>query len=343
MRKVSKDWTRRAVLKSAGALALLPLCTPAAGQRPLQLVGLTMGTYYRVRIQSWPAHLYLPKLKRAIQQVLAQTEALMSSYRANSELSQFNRSSTTIWQKVSVLTSHVVAAGLIVQEQSAGAFNTAAAPLVDYWGFGPRPAPLRRYDTNAPPQLMARVHAAGIESKPGFIRKANAGAALDLNGIAKGNALDRVAELLQQAGIRDYLVEIGGEIRVAGIGPDAKGWRIGIDHPASKTLRLALNTGAIATSGDYVDYFEQDGKRICHILDPRHGGPVEHDLGMVSVVSDTAMQADAWATALFVLGPQDGWSYALERGLTAMFSVRRGQQFTTFMTPNFRRLLLNFN
>lgn len=337
---MSEPWSRRTVLKTAGALVLLPWCAKASPANILGLNGATMGTHYRVRIQKWPVDLYLPKLKRAIEQVLAQTEDLMSTYKKDSELSRFNRSTSTAWQKVSTVTTRIVTAGLGVQQLSAGAFNPAASPLVDYWGFGANPVPVEHYPANVPARLMDRVRAAGIETKPGVMRKAHAAAALDLNGIAKGDALDRIADLLQQNGIIDYLIEIGGEIRVAGTGPGGRNWRIGIDHPAGKDWVLHLNRGAVATSGDYVDYYLRDGKRICHIVDPRLGIPVEHALSMVSVVSHSAMHADAWATALFVMGPQEGWSRAVKHDMAAMFLVRNGSGFVPRMTPRFKQLAL---
>ena len=335
---MSKCWSRRAILKSAGVLVLLPLHTRTVQAKTLDLRGTTMGTYYRVRIEKWPDDLYLPALKRAIERVLRRTEDLMSTYRADSEISRFNNSATKAWQKVSAPTARVVATGLAVQHRSAGAFNPAAAPLVEYWGFGVHPKPVAADAARAPAALLKRVHAAGIETKPGFVRKANTGAALDLNGIAKGDALDRVAAVLEHNGIPNYLIEVGGEVRVAGNGPGGQGWRIGIDHPAAADCVLRLNSGAVATSGDYVNYYVRDGRRICHILDPRQGRPVKHALSMVSVVANTAMQADAWATALFVMGPRAGWKHATTRRMAAMFLLRDGTRFSTYMTPAFKRL-----
>lgn len=340
---MSKNWTRRSVLKSAGALALLPLWPKHAQTQPLGLIGPTMGTYYRVCMKRAPDGLYLPKLKSSIEQVLVQTEALMSTYRADSELSLFNSSAATSWQNISMQTARVVATALDIQVESEGAFNPATAPLVDYWGFGPRLLSRHEPSGIVPRELLARVLTAGIELEAGYMRKGNAGAALDLNGIAKGDALDRVAELLERVGVTDYMVEIGGEIRVAGAGPQDNAWRIGIDSPHGFRYVLRLNNGAVATSGDYVNYFVRDGKRYCHILDPRHGRPVSHGLAMVSVVADTAMQADAWATALLVMGPHDGWAYAVRKAMKTLFLVRHGEKFLAFATPAFQRLTLNFN
>lgn len=340
---MSKNWTRRSVLKSAGALALLPLLPRCGQTQVLELNGRTMGTYYRVRMQQAPQGLYVPKLKLSIEEVLAQTEALMSTYRPDSELSMFNGSVATSWQRISEQTARVVNNALTIQGESRGAFNPAMAPLVDYWGFGPRLLSGREPAESVPKELLARVSTADLELKRGFIRKGNPSAALDLNGIAKGDSLDRVAQLLEDKGVTDYLVDIGGEIRVAGGGPQSNGWRIGIDSPAGIRYVVRLNRGAVATSGDYVNYFIRDGKRYCHILDPRQGKPVAHGLAIVSVVADTAMQADAWATALLVMGPDDGWAYAMKAGMKTLFLVRHGENFLPYATPTFRRLDLKVN
>jgi thiamine biosynthesis lipoprotein len=301
-----------------------------------------MGTYYRIRIQHAPVGLYLPKLKRAIEQVLETTEALMSTYRTDSELSRFNASPTSRWLNVSAGTARVVQTALRVQRESNGAFNPAAAPLVDYWGFGPMPGSYGSAAGLVPPELLTRVAAAKIELKAGRMRKHHKAAALDLNAIAKGDALDGVVDVLERAGVTDYLVEIGGEIRARGAGPGGAGWRIGLDNPGGGVRPIIrLHGKAVATSGDYVNYFMRDGKSYCHILDPRTGRPVEQGLSMVSVVADSAIEADAWATALFVMGPDNGLRHALRNAMAVLFLRREGDEFVEFATPAFQRLRLD--
>jgi thiamine biosynthesis lipoprotein len=301
-----------------------------------------MGTHYRIRIQHAPVGVYLPKLKRTIEQVLEMTQALMSTYRADSEISNFNASATSRWQNVSAGTARVVQTALRVQRESNGAFDPAAAPLVDYWGFGPMPGPYDRAAGLVPPELLTRVAGAKIELRAGRMRKHHKGAALDLNAIAKGDALDGVAGVLERAGVTDYLVEIGGEIRAKGAGPGGAGWRIGLDNPGGGVRPIIrLHGKAVATSGDYVDYFMRDGKRYCHILDPRTGRPVEHGLSMVSVVADSAIEADAWATALLVMGPDKGVRHAMRNAMAVLFVRRERDEFLEFATPAFQRLRLD--
>ncbi len=341
---MSRIWTRRSVLQAAGALALVPMLPKWTRAELPALTGTTMGTYYRIRIQHAPTGLYLPKLKRAVEQVLETTQALMSTYRVNSELSRFNAAATSRWQNVSAGTARVVQTALRVQRESNGAFDPAAAPLVDYWGFGPMPGPYNRAAGLVPPELMIRIAGAKIELSAGRMRKHHKGAALDLNAIAKGDALDGVAGVLERAGVTDYLVEIGGEIRARGAGPGGAGWRIGLDNPGGGVRPIIrLHGKAVATSGDYVNYFMRDGKRYCHILDPRTGGPVEHGLSMVSVVADSAIEADAWATALLVMGPDNGGRHAMRNAMAVLFLRREGDEFLEFATPAFQRLRLDNN
>ena len=339
---MSRIWTRRSILQVAGALALVPVLPKWARAELPALTGATMGTHYRIHIQHVPVGLYLPKLKRAIEQVLETTQALMSTYRADSELSRFNASATSRWQNVSAGTARVVRTALRVQRESNGAFNPAAAPLLDYWGFGPMPG---SYDSAAglvPPELLTRVAGAKIELSAGRMRKHHKGAALNLNAIAKGDALDGVVGVLEGVGVTDYLVEIGGEIRARGAGPGRDGWRIGLDNPGDGVRPIIrLNGKAVATSGDYVNYFMRDGKRYCHILDPRTGRPVEHGLSMVSVVADSAIEADAWATALLVMGPDSGVRHALRNAMAVLFLLRQGDEFLEFATPALQRLRLD--
>jgi thiamine biosynthesis lipoprotein len=335
-------WSRRNVLKAAGALALVPILPRGVRAELPELSGPTMGTRYSVRVHRAPVGLYLPKLRRAIERALQSTEDLMSTYRADSELSRFNASRSSRWQKISQPVARVVQMALRIQTESGGAFDPAAAPLVDYWGFGPGPGTFGRPARPLPEDLLTRVTDANIALEAGHLRKQHPDAALDLNAIAKGDALDQVAGVLERAGIDDYLVEVGGELRARGNGPDGDGWRIAIDGPEGNIRRaIRLNGKAVATSGDYVDYFIADGKRYAHIIDPRTGKPVEHGLSLVSVVADSAMHADAWATALLVMGPEKGPRQATRNGMAALFLVRNDDEFREFATPAFERLRLD--
>jgi thiamine biosynthesis lipoprotein len=221
------------------------------------------------------------------------------------------------------------------------------APLVDLRGFGSDGRVEELPDEAAIRDALSRVGYGrlAVRMDPPALRKAKPSVAIDLSGIAKGYAADTVAEELQSLdSIRGCLVEIGGEIRVRGHGPHKEKWRLGIEAPTadrrSVRLRIALTDRALATSGDYRNFFEHDGVRYSHTLDPRTGHPVRHRLTSVSVVHHSAATADAWATALLVLGPEDGYELAERRGLAVCFMLRDGEEIEERMTALFRDLTL---
>jgi thiamine biosynthesis lipoprotein len=219
--------------------------------------------------------------------------------------------------------------------------------LVDLWGFGPQ-IRTRRVPNDA---VIERVRESvdyqhvQIDLSAGAIRKRDGRTQVDLCAIAKGYGVDRVAMVLDREGVHDYLVEIGGELRARGTTATGKPWRVGIERPVEGRHVVgeivALENRAIATSGTTEDFFEQDGRHYSHIIDPKTARPVEHPPIAVSVITDTTMEADAWATALVVLGPQRGYALAQARGLAVLFVTASGP--TTFdvrVTDAFRTHLL---
>lgn len=332
------SWHRRRLLQTAAVAALMPL--PLLGRNEVhELSGTSMGTDYRVRLTQPLSGSARSSLHRAIERTLGETDTLMSTYRADSEVMAFNRSQTTAWRSVSAATSHVIETALTVREQSLGAFDPSVAPLIDRWGFGATSMALHGADPFDDADA-APLSEPNVEVVSGRVRKVDPDVAINLNGIAKGDALDNVAALLDQAQVDDYLVELGGEIRVKGCGAGGEGWRVGIEHPDGGVhCVLALDQHAVATSGDYVHFYVVNGRRYCHIIDPRSLQPVAHDLSLVSVVADTAILADAWATALFVMGPREGVAYAQSHGMAALFLVRRGRDYDEIATPAFEQLV----
>ena len=173
------------------------------------------------------------------------------------------------------------------------------------------------------------------------VRKTKAALQLDLNAIAKGFAVDQLAQAVAEHGYVNYLIEIGGELRVSGTNAKGEPWQIGIEHPrgdADGIAGLTLSDGGVATSGDYRNAFVRDDVRYSHIIDPRNGYPVSHSLASVTVVAQTAMLADAWATALMVLGPSEGLKVAEQQGLASYFILRNGQDFDTVSSSAFKQL-----
>jgi thiamine biosynthesis lipoprotein len=347
MRQRPTDPAARLCLVLAVLLALAGCEDARSAGEPTRFTGVTMGTGYSVTIARLPASIDPERLAQEVEAVLHGVDAHMSTWDTHSELSAFNRSTSTGWVTVSAQTQAVVAEALRVSRLSAGAFDVTVAPLVNLWGFGPG----GRRDGVPPPDRIAaalqRVGYAQLHTRrhPPALRKDRPDVQVDVSAIAKGYAVDRVAEHLGQRHVTDYLVEVGGELRAGGHNPRGAPWRVGVEKPVSDARRayrvLALSGAAVATSGDYRNYFEQDGRRYSHTIDPRTGVPVIHDLVSVTVVAPAAVRADAMATALLVLGPQAGYRLAEREGLAAMFIVQRDGTFIERHTPTLAPYLIS--
>ena len=180
-----------------------------------------------------------------------------------------------------------------------------------------------------------------LRSDSRVVRKLNPDVQLDLDAIAPGFVVDRISRELDALGYPDHIVEIGGEVRCRGRGPEGRSWRIAIERPQSERsvqAVVALDDLGISTSGDYREFRIIDGRRVSHTIDPRSGRPVAHALASVSVVHESVMLADAYATALMVLGPEEGYELAERLGLPALFTTRSNDGFAMRATPSFARL-----
>ena len=308
---------------------------------PPALAGRTMGTTYSVKLAGLPDGVERAELQGAIDAALAGVNAKMSTYDPASELSRFNASGSTDWFPVSTETATVVATALKTGRESGGAFDATVMPLVNLWSFGPEARP-DAVPTDA--EIAARQALVGADklearTDPPGLRKSASGVSVDLSAIAKGYGVDVVAELLDRRGVRGYMVEIGGEVSTHGTRADGRGWRIGIERPLvgeRAVERVVELTGeSLATSGDYRNYFESGGVRYSHTIDPRTGRPIGHPLASVSVLADDCMTADAFATAVMVLGPDAGYDWLVERGVAALLIVRHGDGFAEIPTPAF--------
>jgi FAD:protein FMN transferase len=284
----------------------------SADERFTWLTGKTMGTDYSIKITDLPFPIDPINLQLEIDRLLESVNGLISIYRNDSELSRFNRNPSTDWVEVSSELITVIEEAQRISELSSGAFDVTVAPLVKLWGFGPdSPAP------QVPPadQIQAAREKVGYRQihtrrSPSALKKDRPDLSIDLSAIGEGYGVDRLAGFLEALEIHDYLVDTGGEHRVKGHSPGATSWRIGIERPGPGDRGLQrvieLESGAVATSGNYRHYFEQDGQRYSHLIDPHTGWPITHRLVSVTVIGQTAMRADALATALMVLGPEQG-------------------------------------
>lgn len=345
---LSAGWPRRAWLWGMaillGGAGLFSGCSRSI-ERPL-LLGHTMGTTFSVRIAHSPLNYeQSSQLLGEIQAILDEINRQMSVWDENSEISRFNRAKNGDFVEISLDFQVVLRRALEIAEASGGAFDPTVGPLVNLWGFGPPNGPRRVRPTAE--QLAAVRPLIGWKnveiSADGRLGKQISGLQLDFGAIAKGYAVDQVAKWLLERGFSDFLVEIGGETRVFGQNPAHQPWNIGILRPdgtANIQKTVILTSGrAIATSGDYRNFYRaENGEIEAHIIDPRTGGPVHHQVASVSVVADDCLNADAWATALFVLGPDEGLPLLAEKspGVGALFIQRNADgTLHEIMNPDF--------
>lgn len=312
------------------ALALPGACTaPASPQHVFH--GTAMGTTYAVTVVGEAAEgAGRAAIGARIERTLDAVDAAMSTYLAGSELSRFNRSSSRDPFPVSRGTLVVLEQARAVSELTGGAFDVTVAPLVDAWGFGPDPA----RDSEPADALLERIRAAvgyellHVDAVRSTISKAHPDLEVDVSASAKGYGVDRVAAVLDAAGIEAYLIEVGGEVRARGRRPDGRRWQVGIERPSLLTPGLQrvveLEDAALATSGDYRNFIEEDGRRRSHLIDPRSGRPVRHNLAAVSVIDRECMRADSLATALAVLGLDAGYELAVAHGWAVLLVERLG-------------------
>ena len=333
------------MIHPSASLILVTLALAACEDRSqlpeYDLTGATMGTQFSVTLVAPPKDLDKDSLKAHIEEMLAALERRMSAYIVDSEISTFNDSRSTDWFSVSRELCELVDEALAISRLMGGAFDVTAGPLVNLWGFGPdgvRSKPPSAADIAT---ARARVGYDKLHADCSIpaLRKRNPDIYVDLSAYAKGYAVDRIADLLESKRVDNFLVDVGGELRMRGLNAQAARWAVAVEKP-SATGRAVQNdfrftdTG-MATSGDYRNYFDHAGKRYSHVIDTRFGAPVSHELASVTVVSESTAVADAMATALFVLGPDEGFERARHDDIAAYFLVRSESGLDERMTSAF--------
>ncbi len=320
----------------------------AQAAEPLVISGPTMGTTYHVRLFDVP-HADEPALRSEIAAALHDVDVRMSTYRKDSEVSRFNRAPAGEWFPVSAATAEVVSAAHAVSRQTDGALDVTVGPLVRLWHFGPSSLGTTTAADILPPDDIAIAAARKyvgygkleVRTDPPALRKQIDELEIDLSAVGEGYAIDHVTASITQRGIKNYLVELGGEIRAGGHGLNGKPWRVAVERPNAERheiqTTIPLINAALATSGDYRRYFEHAGRRYSHIIDPTTGRPVDHSLASVTVVADDAMTTDAWDTALLVMGSKRGYDCAVEHNIAALLISRDGDQFVAQETPAWQR------
>ena len=300
-----------------------------AGSLPplVHISGRTMGTSYHISFYGMrPISIH-----DEIERLLVRINEQMSTYLEDSEISRFNRAEAGVWFPVSRDFAQVVADAKQMHALSGGSFEPTIEPLVNLWGFGPMKMPNKVPATEVISDTLTEIGMDKVQVKldPPSLRKEHKKVEIDLSAMAKGFGVDKVALFLESIGLDRYMVEIGGEVRVGRKKPDGLAWMIGIQMPEDGGgLELArilkLEQGSVATSGDYRNYYEKDGKRYSHIIDPLTGFPIKHKLASVTVVTKRCADADALATAFMVMGSDKGLDLAKEQSLAVLFVVRDG-------------------
>ncbi len=304
------------------------------------LVGGTMGTSYSVTLKGYVQRKAIDGLQQQIESELAEINRQMSTWDPDSEISAFNRSDGSGPFPVSPVFAAVVARALELGESTGGAFDPTLQPLLNLWGFGSEGGE-REVPSDA--DIAAAMEKTGPDKvwfdSPSNLWKAGPEVQLALGAIAKGYGTDAIGELLDGAGYENWFAEIGGEVVVRGLNPAGNPWRIGIQYPSSNPMVdklqgiVNLTGGAVATSGDYRNYIEKNGTLYSHILDPRSGRAVLSVTASVTVVAPDCMDADGIATALFVMGAEEGLIWVEEHPeVKAMFLLRdaEGEIFEKF-------------
>ncbi|QIZ84054.1 FAD:protein FMN transferase [Bermanella marisrubri] len=294
-----------------------------------------MGTTYSVRYYD-DIGVSSDELKQEVDILLVEVNRQMSTYQGRSEISQFNQQNAPYEQKISAEFADVVFLSQQLYEMTGGYFDVTVGPLVNLWGFGPDGRPVN------PPseqEVQAALEKTGMDAikldKLTLSLSKSAHRYVDLSAIAKGFGVDLVAQLLEAKGAHNYLVEIGGEIRVSGMKPSQQEWKLAVETPetdaalGARSVQKILNLtdAGMATSGDYRNFFEVDGTRYSHTIDPFTGMPSAHSLGSVTVIADTCARADAIATAMLVMGTEKALALAKEHNIAAYFIVRTDNGF----------------
>lgn len=316
-----------------------PLAPPRPGE-VRSLGGPTMGTTWSVR---YAGKVEPAALRHGIEAVLETVIAQMSGWLPSSNLCRFNTAIPGSRHVPPAEFATVLSCALEIAEATDGAFDPTMAPLVDLWGFGPRPPARAMPEAYEVAQAMARTGWRKLRFEQGRLFQPG-GMGLDFSGIAKGYAVDLVAEHLASTGLASFLVEIGGELRGQGMKPDGSPWWVALEAVpgaagAEEDFVVALHGLSVATSGDYRRFFEMDGRRYAHTLDPRTGWPVANGVASVTVLHPSCMHADAWATALSVLGPQAGLELAARHGIAALFVTRAEGGVAEHLSPAFAAML----
>ncbi|KEJ87861.1 thiamin biosynthesis lipoprotein ApbE [Sulfitobacter donghicola DSW-25 = KCTC 12864 = JCM 14565] len=328
----------------------MPLCAVGLsacklGDEILKFSGLTMGTTFSLTVVDAPRAVGEAEVQNAVNTALATVNKQMSNWDETSEISRFNASKSTDEQQISPELAEVMTAAEQVHIASGGSFDTTVGPLIELWGFGgddskhnvPSAQDIQMAAQRSGHGNTLRVGSAALQKKQDDVN-------VYLSAIGKGFGADLIGRELEKIGVKNYLIEIGGDLYAAGYNAEGSAWQIGIETPDANTRglldRVSVANLGMASSGDYRNFFEVDGTEYSHLIDPRTGHPVTHTTKSATVLAESAMLADAWATALHVMGQEEGLALAEREGIAVLFTQAdvNGAGFTTTESARFTAL-----
>jgi thiamine biosynthesis lipoprotein len=322
---------------------LLSLAGCGQGNTLERISGPTMGSSYTVQYVRTPQGPAPEQVKREVEAILEGVDKRFSTYRSDSLIETFNRLPANSCQPMPADVLELVRVGEQLSEQSDGAFDLTVEPLLDLWGFGPQSRMEKVPSEQALASARQRVGHGHLRIVGEQLCK-DAPVEVDFNSIAAGHAVDLLVARLQALGVADLLVEATGELKALGRKPDGSSWKVAVELPREDRQIaqqvLAVDGFGVSTSGDYRNYFEENGQRYSHTFDARLGRPVKHDLAAVTVFDRSTLMADGYSTLLLVLGPQQGWDFALKHQIAAVFVTRVADGFVSRSTPAFEQLML---
>jgi len=323
-----------------GAVALAAALTGCfnSAEPVAEIYGPTMGSTYSIKWVGGEGTPPPAEVKTLIDQMLEEFESIASTWRPESDLSRFNAAPAGTCQEMPQPILDLVLLAQQLYEDSGGSFDLTLEPLMHLWGFHGDIGSQQVPDPRQLAEAMARTGHEHLHIRGRQLCK-DTQLELDVSGIAAGYMVDEVAERLMAMGIKDYMVELTGELKADGQKPGGSPWRIAVEEPRDESrvaqLVLPLRGYGVSTSGDYRNYFEHEGQRYSHTFDPVSGKPVMHDLAAVTVLHESAAWADGLSTTLLVKGSERGWDYALEHDIPALFVIRQGDGFVSRSTPRF--------
>ena len=331
----------------AMSVLVLAACDKPAATTAQVLEGKTMGTVWRVSLAGVEIA-RKAELQQRIQQQLEADDAELSTWKADSVLSRFNQSRDLSPQPVSENMADIVTTSLRIGLKTDGAMDITVGPLVNLWGFGPTKQPGHTPDAAQIAVARAQTglqHLRVVQGADGqWLQKDLPDLYVDLSTVGEGFATDHLARLMEQLGINNYLVSVGGAVLSRGLNAQQQPWRVAIQKPTDREnavqARVDLQGHGISTSGSYRNYYELDGKRISHVIDPVTGRPIEHKLVSATVIATTALEADGWDTGLMVLGTEKAKALAIKEHLAVYLISKQGDKFVSWMSPQFAAFLI---